>query len=287
MTGVVREHRRHAAGHAFHGHQIGAALAAVGENGGVHLVEDRSQVRVRNLAQVDEGGRRDAVGGGPGADALPTIVADFRRAVDVAAEAERLRRRRPSVVPQGHQKRVRATPAEDLEGGEHDILALAVFQLAAREDDETVGEQALTLGRGTKVRGIDALQDDLDVAETCILEHRAVPRRAGDDRIEPGGPGKSLSVEQGDFHKHHPDVALSLDGGAGLRKDQVVAQVVQDHGVRDDSQLSRILRRLGFDAGLFLDQGLQEVPLQGGERLDIGWREQQRRRLTSARQLLH
>ena len=128
------------------------------------------------------------------------------------------------------------------------------------------------------MRRIDALQDHPDVAEAGVPEHRAVPRRTGNDGIEPGGAGQGLALDQGVFQEHHPDVALSLDGGADLRKGQVVAQVVQDHGVRDDGQSSRIFRRRGLDAGLFPDQGLEETPLQRGERLDVGRREQQRRR---------
>src|SRR6516162_9790893 len=54
MASVSGEDRRHATCHAFHGHEIGAALAAVRKKRRVHLAKDGWQVRVGHRSKIDE-----------------------------------------------------------------------------------------------------------------------------------------------------------------------------------------------------------------------------------------
>ena len=51
---------------------------------------------------------------------------------------------------------------EFADGGDDDVLALAVFELAAREDDEAIFPE-VGFGGGVKEGAIDALDEDGDV----------------------------------------------------------------------------------------------------------------------------
>ena len=198
MAGIVGQNGRHTAGHAFHRHQVGAPFAAVGKQRHVHLAQHAGHLMVGNGADIDELMRRHAIGGDPFRDAALTVLAQRDR-LQRGIAIDRQRRDRPGRMPGGDQHRLGMALGEGAEGQQHQVLGLAMFDLAAAEDGET-SLQNIGARRRVKQRRIDALDHRGDISHAIGAQHLFAPARPGQDHrivlADFGGIGQPAVLEE-------------------------------------------------------------------------------------------
>jgi len=266
MTGVARQDRGHPARHRFHGDEIGAAFAAAGQQRDIDLAQQRRGRGVGERTKIDERAGGQAIHRQPARD-IETPVRHRRRTGHMRRAGEALRRLRPWIVPGGDEQRVRVACVEFLERRHDEVLAFAVFELAAGENGEASGETAAPRPGREEVE-IDALETVAHIRKPMAPQDLGVPAGPGDDQGEaPRGVDIGLGDGRG-LEEDHADVRRAAQRGQHGRKIELVAESVKDGETGPDLALGAggaPLRVTGERAGERFGLARGQVQRRGDE----------------------
>ena len=106
MARVGGQDAGYPAGHSFHGDYIGTALAAVGEHGYVHAVQNAGHVKIRDSAKVLEGVVWHIVRGSPTSNIDRSALDYGWRHVQVGRTSNAACAFGPRIVPGGHENAI-------------------------------------------------------------------------------------------------------------------------------------------------------------------------------------
>ena len=119
-----------------------------------------------------------------------------------------------------------STLMEAAEGRQNDVLALAVFELAAGEDDEAAGEQAKPRRRMEEAR-VHALEHGRHPVEAVAAQNLRDPGGSCDQPRLTLAAGASLLAQGRALEEDDADLAPGA-AGIGCRRLQIVAERDQD-----------------------------------------------------------